>query len=407
MTQAIPEGYFARNLQPVGYHDLNGRPAFKLAMQEVNQRWYLYGAHLWHRGWSILDVTDPAAPQFLNYIAGPENTWTIQIQVADGKMITGLERIAPGWGGTEGPYTEGFFIFDVSDPAKPRRLGHFQTGSTGSHRNFYDGGKIVHAAAGAPGLVGKIYRAVDISDPANPHEVGRFSLPEQKRETPGFKFSLHGPAHIEGSRAFLSYGDGGGIIIDVSELSQPRMVSQLLFRGITATQGIHTFLPLPRRKIALINDEAIREDGDENLNMAGIVDYRDEHQLRLISLLPLPEPPPESGLKNFYQKGGRFGPHNHHHSNHQPCLEDRDDIAYLTYFNAGLRVYDIRDARAPKEFGYFVPPDPALRTGIKPSKLVAQTEDVLVDRRGFIYISDKNHGIFILRLKGIWPYRSV
>ena len=94
MAQPIPQGYFAHNTEVLGYHDLNGKPAFKLAMQEVNGRWYLYLAHLWHRGWSILDVTDPTAPEFVAFIPGPENTWTIQIQVADGKMITGLERIA-------------------------------------------------------------------------------------------------------------------------------------------------------------------------------------------------------------------------------------------------------------------------------------------------------------------------
>jgi hypothetical protein len=410
MAQPIPQGYFAHNIEVLGYHDLNGKPAFKLAMQEVNRRWYLYLAHLWHRGWSILDVTDPTVPEFAAFIPGPENTWTIQIQVAEGKMITGLERIAPGWGGNENQaFSEGFFIFDVSEPTKPRRIGHFQTGSTGTHRNFYDGGHLVHGAAGAPGLVGKIYRAIDISDPANPQEVGRFSLPEQAHGavTGGLKFSCHGPAHVENDRAYLSYGDGGGIIIDIADLAHPKMISQLAFRGITATQGIHTFLPLPRRKIALINDEAIRENGDEDLNLAGIVDISNENQPRLISLFPLPEPPSESALKNFYEKGGRFGPHNQHHSNHQACLEDRDDIAYLTYFNAGLRVYDIRDVRTPKEIGYFVPPDPEIRVGLKPSRLVAQTEDVLVDRRGCIYISDKNLGIYILRLAKVWPYATV
>jgi hypothetical protein len=404
----VPKGYFARNLEAVGYHDLNGKPAFKLAMQEVNNHWYLYLAHLWHRGWSVLDVTDPAAPRYCTYVPGPENSWTIQIQVADAKMITGLERIAPGWGGADGePCTEGFFIFDVSQPTQPKQIGHFKTGSTGTHRNFYDGGNLVHAAAGAPGLTGKIYRSVDITDPASPREIGRFSLPEQESGavTNGLKFSCHGPAHIEGNRAYLSYGDGGGIILDVTDMSQPTLVSQLAFRGITATQGIHTYLPLPRRKIALINDEAIRENGDENLNLAGIADISDERRPRMLSLFPLPEPPPESELRNFYDKAGRFGPHNHHHSNHQPCLEDRDDLAYLTYFNAGLRVYDIRDARQPKEIAYFIPADPTERIGTKPSRLVAQSEDVIVDRRGFIYLSDKNHGIHILRLKEIWPYQ--
>ena len=64
-----------------------------------------------------------------------------------------------------------------------------------------------------------------------------------------------------------------------------------------------------------------------------------------------------------------------------------------------MRVYDIRDARQPKEFAYFVPADPTVRIGTKPSRLVAQSEDVLVDRRGFIYLSDKNHGIHILQIE--------
>jgi hypothetical protein len=28
---------------------------------------------------------------------------------------------------------------------------------------------------------------------------------------------------------------------------------------------------------------------------------------------------------------------------------------------------------------------------------VTQSEDVLVDRRGFVYLTDKNHGLFVLK----------
>jgi hypothetical protein len=212
---------------------------------------------------------------------------------------------------------------------------------------------------------------------------------------------------VEGDRAYLPYGEGGAIIVDISDHLRPRLVSQLMFRGISNHHGIHTFLPLPRRGLALVNDEAINENGEECLNLAGIVDLYDEKEPRLISLFPQPAPPPETSFKNFFNKGGRFGPHNQHHPNHQSCLESRDDIAYLTYFNAGLRVYDIRDARTPKEVAYFIPPDPKERIGTKPSRLVAQTEDVLVDRRGCIYISQKNQGVYILKLKKIWPYVPV
>ena len=39
---------------------------------------------------------------------------------------------------------------------------------------------------------------------------------------------------------------------------------------------------------------------------------------------------------------------------------------YLTYFNAGLRVYDISDATLPKEVAWFLPPDPVHRYGPQP-----------------------------------------
>ena len=47
----------------------------------------------------------------------------------------------------------------------------------------------------------------------------------------------------------------------------------------------------------------------------------------------------------------------------------------------------------PKEIGYFVPPDPKIESA-PASRLVAQTEDVLVDRRGCIYVSDKNRDLY-------------
>ena len=75
-------------------------------------------------------------------------------------MITGLERIAPGWGGVEGqPFTEGFFIFDVSDadqaetdrPFPNRQHGHAsqflrrrQSGSCRRRRAGFDRKDLSH-----------------------------------------------------------------------------------------------------------------------------------------------------------------------------------------------------------------------------------------------------------------------
>lgn len=78
------------------------------------------------------------------------------------------------------------------------------------------------------------------------------------------------------------------------------------------------------------------------------------------------------------------------------ALQRTADRWYVTYFGAGLRIIDIADPRLPREVGSFVPPDPTVRRGVLPRTLVAQSEDVLVDARGMIYLTDKNHGLYIL-----------
>ena len=95
-----PDPIENNNVSLVGYTDLDDRPGFKIALQNSGDRWYVYLGHFWHRGWSVVDVTDPTNPELANFIEGPDNTVTKQIQVADGKMVTGLER--PSAGGTSG-----------------------------------------------------------------------------------------------------------------------------------------------------------------------------------------------------------------------------------------------------------------------------------------------------------------
>ena len=399
---------FAKNMELIAYHDLEGHPSLKASIQVVNGRWYIYFAHFWIPGWSIVDVTDPANPKYLKTVPGPKNTETCQVQVAEGIMITNLEKpIVPEdkEKSAAQPYEEGIYIWDVKDPVNPKRLGHFKTGATGTHRNHWEGGRYVHLSASARGFAGNIYVIVDIADPAKPVEVGRWWLPEQWAAGGATLtrqwVALHGPAYPEGDRAYLGYGGGGMVILDISDITLPKLVSRLQFNPpLGSWLACHTALPLSRRKLVLASSEAIAEGGQtaEPLNYAGIIDVSDEKNPRLISLLPLPEPPPGAPYKNFCEKGGRFGPHNFHHSQRQPHLEDRDDRIYLTYFNAGLRVYDISDPFLPREIAYYVPPDPEKRVGPMPrAKLVAQSEEVIVDKRGYIYVTDKNHGLFILR----------
>jgi hypothetical protein len=120
-----------------------------------------------------------------------------------------------------------------------------------------------------------------------------------------------------------------------------------------------------------------------------------------MSLFPPPVPPPGAAYPNYNTRGGRFGPHNQHHPTDPTVLFDSDEIVFMTWFNAGLRVYDIGDPYVPREIAWFLPDDPQQRRGPLPKDLVTQSEDVLVDARGTIFVSDKNHGLFLLTMTGL------
>jgi hypothetical protein len=423
MTAHAP---FARNVEYVGYDDLDGRSGFKLALHEANDRFYLYVAALWHSGWSIVDVTEPTEPRFVRWIPGPPNTWTIQVQVADGKMITALEHIPAGWGGDpDPPPQEGFLIWDLADPEDPKQIGHWHSGAAGTHRNYYDGGRYVHATTTLPGFDGHVYGIVDIDDPEDPQLIGRWWWPGQNKGD-GEEFtqrdadkrtknrpyvlasgvahpavSLHGGSYPDGNRVYAPWMRAGLVILDIEDLTQPQFLGSLdISPPLGSSIAMHSAIPLPGRDLVVVNSEALNERCQEPLNYAGIVDVSDPSDPVLISLFPVPEPPEGYPHATFCDAGGRFGPHNQHQPQNQPVLQEVGNLIYLTYFNAGLQVYDISHPQAPRIVGHYIPADPVERRGVLPTDLVTQVEDVLVDRRGYVYFSEKNSGVTIVRYTG-------
>jgi len=362
---------------------------------------------LWHPGWSILDVTDPRDPKFVKYIPGADNTWNIQVTLHDNLMLTALQKSVALWGADPNkPQDEGVLIWDIGDPVNPKRLSHWKTGAGGTHRNSYPGGRYAYLSAAQPGYAGNILVILDVSDPTQPKEAGRWHMPGQKQGEPkhGGPEGFHGPAAISPDGKMASMGYAPAVVnLDISDVANPKLVGRLNFSPPFASvgaQSLHTVLPLWERNLLYVNSESSAERCNEGLQFAGLIDNRNPANMRLISLFPLPVPPAGKRYKNFCEKGGRFGPHNVNQEIHLPDVEKPGNLIYLTYFNAGLRVYNIKDPIQPVESGWFVPPDPVSNAGPLPRDVVTQTEDVLVDTRGYIYVTDKNWGLWILRYRG-------
>ena len=83
-------------------------------------------------------------------------------------------------------------------------------------------------------------------------------------------------------------------------------------------------------------------------------------------------------------------------------------LAFVTWFNAGVRAVDIRDPYTPKEVGYFIPPITEATTqrcikvdGQDRCKVAIQSNNVETDDRGYIYVVDRaNTGVHILEVTG-------
>ena len=118
-----------------------------------------------------------------------------------------------------------------------------------------------------------------------------------------------------------------------------------------------------------------------------MLDAREETNLVPISTCPLPD-------HQAFAAKGRFGAHNIHENVPLPTAWQNDQIVLGTFFNGGLRAYDIANPYQPQQIGVFVPPAPPMApTG------TIQLNDVFVDEREIVYTVDRHiGGLYILEM---------
>jgi len=85
-------------------------------------------------GTSILDVSDPAAPELVAQWPAPEHTHTHKVQIADGLLLVNHEKFPLGPKPVPGPYSAGLAIYRLDEPLAPEQVGWWDSGRRGVHR---------------------------------------------------------------------------------------------------------------------------------------------------------------------------------------------------------------------------------------------------------------------------------
>ena len=367
------------DLTLIGHSDLGGHGD---GMQIMRDRAALYVGHLGTRGMgtSVLDITDVTAPRLVRQFPAPAGSHSHKVQVADGLLLVNQEQFRGGI-----PFSAGMVVYSLDDPFDPKEIGFFESGGLGVHRIVWTGGRYAYMSAIPDGFDDRIWVIVDMSDPHKPVEVGRWWWPGMWRgggESPEWPEDRRYAAHhalLDGDVAFLGYCDAGMVVLDVSDVSRPRVISKLQWRPGGDT---HTCLPLVGRKLVVVTDEATKERCNEEPHLVRVIDVTDVDAPRVVSSCPVPE-------GDYCERGLRFGPHNLHENRANTYVSET--LVFVTYFNAGLRVYDLTDPEAPREVASWEPETPE-------GQEAAQINDLLVDEDGTIFVTDRvNGGLYVLR----------
>ncbi|MDI1342887.1 MAG: hypothetical protein PSV22_02140 [Pseudolabrys sp.] len=384
-------------------------------VQVIVHKGHAFVGHMFADGFSAIDVRDPVKPKTVAFVAAPKNTRSHHLQIHDdiliavnGPNIWAMQQYASQVDyyaksladslTIDKPFGAGVRVFDISNPAAPREISFLAMPGLGAHRIWWVGGRYAYASVHLEGFIDHVLAIIDMANPAKPALVGHWWLPGMWRaggETPPASFGKRTALHhmiTAGNIGYAAWRDGGYTIHDLSDPVKPRLLSHRNYSPPFGG-GSHTPLPLPNRNLLILGEEATTASCANGIAYTWVIDVRAPENPVSIATLPTPDE------EDFCAKGAKFGPHNMHEN--RPGSFVSEDLIFATYHNAGLRIYDVRDAFQPRQVGYFVPPPPETIVDQRPNPLkVIQSCDVFVDTNGVMYMTDTNAGLYILQYEG-------
>ena len=364
-------------LRLIAHHGLGG---YGDGMQVIRHGDALYVGHMGTTGMgtTILDVADPARPVLVTQWRAPARTHTHKVQVAGDLLLVNHEKFPYRAVMTE-PFSAGLAVYRLDDPLRPRQTAFWPSGGRGVHRVVWTGGRYAHMSAIPDHFRDRIWVVLDLADPARPAEAARWWWPGQRDdEQPGWPDGQRYAAHhalIAGDRAFLGYDDAGLVVLDVTDMTQPRQAGHVQWDG----GSTHTCLPLPGRGLVVATDEQVHDGPQAPRRAVRVIDVTGASP-QVIAVCPHPA--------GFDHLPGRFGAHNLHENQAGSYRSER--VVFATYFSAGVRVYDLADPHHPVEVAHWIPQPP-------PGQPVAQINDLFVDAGGLIWVTDRvGGGLYVL-----------
>ena len=315
------------------------------------------------------DVTDPANPVLTDYVE-------VDARVVNDVKVNSRGTVAVITREGASDRKNGIVVLDLTDPAHPVVADTYTETLTGGVHNVFFSGDILYAIHNGTFDV----HILDLSDPTDVEEVGRWGI-----ESPG-KY-LHDIWVMDGM-AYVSYWNDGVYVLDVGDGRwggtpvEPVEVSHLAYPEgnthfafpYTNADG-HTYLFVGDEIFDC--EECISRNGvpgDGSRGFVHVLDLEDPEKLREVARYEVPE----------------AGAHN---------LWIEDDVMYVAYYQAGLRVVDVSGElrgdlyRQGREMAWFPTGSP---DGQVPNSPMAWGPQPF---KGHVFVSDMHTGLWVVRVE--------
>jgi len=347
-----------------------------------------------HLGTVVVDATDPRTPHATGYL-----TTTSMLDPWESLKVHERRKILLAENGTNAAGGPELDVYDVEgDCRNPQLLATVATGtSANGDASALPAGEVLKGHEGNVSPDGltwysgdrgtpKKYTATDITDARHPQLITTWTLPQIYPAS--WRVTTHGLALSEdGNRAYVSHAAvpsvasvtgtlapvNGVLILDVSQVQARVPNPQItevghLFWPDGAQSQMYIPITIEDRKYLVGTDEVGAGGGSDTVNvqaacavglpmfpMARIIDIEDERHPKVVSRMALETHDPANcsevlpdivGLSSFT------------YGSHYCSVDNKHDATTLAcaYFNSGIRVFDIRNPRHPKEIAYFNPP---------------------------------------------------